>query len=202
MNDHAQPPHGVTRLLQAHSEGDATALDRLIPLVYDDLRRIARSQLAGETPGHTLDTRAVVHEAYLRLADRAGVSWPDRSHFYAFASRVMRHVLIDHGRRRQRRKRGGGMQRVPLERVALSVTDPVLEVVALDEALTRLSEQDERAGRVAECRLFGGMNLLEIAGVLGVSLRTVERDWSFGKAFLYRGLVPEASPGRSGFLAE
>lgn len=190
----SQPP--VTQLLAALSRGDTGAFDRLVPLVYDDLRRIAHRHLASEREGHTLNTTALVHEAYLRLVDRTRASWTDRAHFYAVASRVMRHILIDYARRRGRVKRGGDAVRVPLERTAVAkekTAGPALvELLALDEALTRLSERHARMGRVVECRLFGGMRMKEIAGALETSLSTVERDWRRAKAYLYRDLAPEA----------
>lgn len=187
----------VTQLLAAHSRGDPGAFNRLVPLVYDDLRRIAHRRLASERQGHTLSTTAVVHEAYLRLAEGTGASWTDRTHFFAVASRVMRHVLIDYARTRGREKRGGGAVRMPLEGVAARAPatggggPELIELLALDEALTRLSARDYRMGRVVECRLFGGMRMKEIAATLQTSLSTVERDWRRAKAYLYRDLAQE-----------
>lgn len=188
----------LTELLAAHSRGDPDAFDRLVPLVYDDLRRIAHRHLASEREGHTLNTTAVVHEAYLRLAEGAGVSWTDRVHFLAVASRVMRHVLIDYARTRGREKRGGGAVRVPLDSIVARKSErpggngELIELLALDQALTRLSTRDRRMGRVVECRLFGGMRMKEIAATLDTSLSTVERDWRRAKAYLYRDLAPES----------
>lgn len=187
----------ITELLAAHADGDPEALRQLVPLVYDDLRRIARRQLAGEAEGHTLNTTAVVHEAYLRIADRGDSAWPSRAHFFAFAAQVMRHVLTDHARKRTRQKRGGGAVHLPLDRVELGTSDPTTELLALDEALTRLSEKHERMGRVVECRLFAGMTAEDVARALGVSLSTVERDWRAAKAYLYRALSPEGEAGES-----
>lgn len=187
---------GLTELLAAHSRGDSEAFDRLIPLVYDDLRRIAHRHLGSEREGHTLNTTAIVHEAYLRLADGARASWTDRAHFFAVASRVMRHILVDYARRRGREKRGGGAVAVPLQRVDAADRVPgaaeIIDLLALDEAITRLSERHVRMGRVVECRLFGGMRMKEIAGALQTSLSTVERDWRRAKAYLYRDLAPGA----------
>lgn len=185
---------GVTELLAAHSRGDPGAFDRLVPLVYEDLRRIAHRHLASEREGHTLNTTAVVHEAYLRLAEGVGAGWTDRAHFFAVASRVMRHVLIDYARTRGREKRGGGAVRVPLDRIARKPERHVgngelIELLALDQALTRLSTKNHRMGRVVECRLFGGMRMKEIAATLDTSLSTVERDWRRAKAYLYRDLA-------------
>lgn len=186
----------ITELLAAHARGESDALDRLVPLVYDELRDIAHRHMVGERTSHTLDTTAVVHEAYLRLVDHDQAAWTDRAHFYAVASRVMRHVLIDYARRRGRRKRGGGAVRVPLRGGAAadgSEGEPdVLELLALNEALDELTDRHERMGRVVECRLFGGMRMQEIAEALNTSLSTVERDWRRARAYLYRALVPAA----------
>lgn len=181
--------HEVTELLSAHAAGDRAALQRLIPLVYDDLRRIAHRHLAREPEAHTLNTTAVVHEAYVRLAEDTRAAWPDRARFFAFASLVMRHVLVDHARKRRRQKRGGGGVHVPIEGVSLGVNDPTAELIALDQALTKLAERHPRMGRVAACRLFGGMAAKEVAGALDVSLSTVERDWRAARAYLYRALA-------------
>lgn len=188
-------PQPLTQLLAAHAEGDPDAFDRLIPLVYDDLQRIAHHHLQNERAGHTLNTTAVVHEAYLRLVDQTQARWPDRAHFFAFASRVMRHILIDYARKRRRLKRGGDVIRVPIEQVALGVSDATTELLALDEAIAQLSQRDERMGRVVECRLFGGMTVKEVAEAFGVSLSTVERDWRCAKAYLYRALAPDMHTG-------
>lgn len=182
----------ITELLAAHARGESDALDRLVPLVYDDLRQIAHRHMAGERDGHTLNTTAVVHEAYLRLADHDRPEWADRAHFFAVASRVMRHILIDHARGRGRQKRGGDAVTVPLHQVSPGRQDPATELLALDEALTRLAERHERMGRVVECRLFGGMRMEEIARALDTSLSTVERDWRRARAYLSRALAPEA----------
>lgn len=186
----------LTDLLAAASAGDSEAFDRLIPLVYDDLREIAHRHLSGEREGHTLNTTALVHEAYLRLVDHTQASWTDRSHFFAVASRVMRHILIDYARQRGRKKRGGDVVRVSLGRSGgpnrRDDAPDVIELLALDQALDRLTERHERMGRVVECRLFGGMRMKEIAGALRTSLSTVERDWRRAKAYLYRDLSPEA----------
>lgn len=187
----------ITELLAAHAAGDARAFERLVPLVYEDLRRIARRQLAGEPEGHTLNTTAIVHEAYLRIAGRTGVEWPDRAHFFAFAARVMRHVLIDYARKRQTQKRGGAIIHVPLDRVSLRAEDPTSELIALDQAITALSERHERMGRVVECKLFAGMTAKDVARALDISLSTVERDWRAAKAYLYRALAPDDDGPRS-----
>lgn len=188
--------HEVTELLAAYAAGDEDALRRLVPLIYDDLRIIARRHLAREREGHTLNTTALVHEAYLNLAAGEG-SWRDRAHFFAAASRAMRHILVDYARRRRAVKRGGEPLRVPLRPDMTAEAPRTLDLLALDEALTALERKDERLGRVVECRFFGGMKAEETAEALGVSLRTVERDWSRAKAYLHRTLSPSSgSNGR------
>lgn len=182
----------ITGLLEAHAAGDDDALERLIPLVYDDLRRIAHQRLHSERPSHTLDTTAVVHEAYLRLVDVSDPDWNGRAHFFAVSSRLIRNLLIDYARRRKADKRGGDAIRVPLDEEldAASIDAPAgVDLLALDEALTALARHDERMERVVECRFFGGLTVRETAQVLGVSTRTVERDWTRAKAYLYRALT-------------
>ena len=182
----ADPPGDVTDLLLAHRQGDSTALDRLIPLLYDDLRVIARRHLSLERPDHTLNTTAVVHEAYLQLVDLTRADWRDRAHFLAYASKAMRHILVDYARRQRSAKRGGGRLRVPVDEADIAAEDPTTELLELDEALRRLSEHDERLGAVVECRLFGGMTAEETAAALGLSLRTAQRDWRRARAHLHR----------------
>lgn len=177
----------VTELLDASSRGSATAFDELIPLVYDDLRGIAHKRLRSERTNHTLDTTAVVHEAYLRLVDQREADWRDRAHFFAVAARVIRNVLVDYARRRKALKRGKG--EMPSLRVGTDADEPdVVDLLALDQALSRLAEHDRRLERIVECRFFGGMTMAETAEALGASLRTVERDWRRAKAYLYREL--------------
>lgn len=181
----------VSSLLEAHAGGDRSALDRLIPLVYSDLRRIAHHRLRSERAAHTLDTTAIVHEAYLRLAADEDPSWRNRSHFMAVCSRVIRNLLIDHERRRSADKRGGGRIKIPLrEDLAQADDAPGVELLDLDAALTELARVDPRLERVVEYRFFGGLTVAEVAEVLGVSMRTVERDWTRAKAYLYRALAP------------
>ena len=161
-----------------------------MPLVYDDLRRIAHRRLQSERTDHTLDTTAVVHEAYLALVEQATATWNDRAHFFAVAARVIRHVLIDHARRRGAQKRGGGEVRVPLQEDLVSIqTAPNIDLVALDAALAELGERDPRLERVVECRFFGGMTVQETAAALDTSVRTVERDWTRARAYLYQALT-------------
>ncbi|MFW6083588.1 MAG: sigma-70 family RNA polymerase sigma factor [Gemmatimonadota bacterium] len=184
--------HEITGLLEAHAAGDEKALEQLIPLVYDDLRRIAHQRLRSERRSHTLDTTAVVHEAYLRLVDVSAPDWNGRAHFFAVSSRLIRNLLIDYARRRKADKRGGDAIRVPLneELDSASIEGPdAVDLLALDDALTELARYDERLERVVECRFFGGLTVPETAHVLGVSTRTVERDWTRAKAYLYRALA-------------
>lgn len=183
----------VTELLDASSRGSATAFDELIPLVYDDLRGIAHKRLRSERTNHTLDTTAVVHEAYLRLVDQREADWRDRAHFFAVAARVIRNVLVDYARKRKTLKRGGGGDVQPL-RVGMSADGPdVVDLLALDQALSKLARHDPRLERIVECRFFGGMTMAETAEALGASLRTVERDWRRAKAYLYRELHAEGA---------
>lgn len=185
--------HEVTQLLAQWRAGDRDALDRLIPLVYDDLRRIARLHLSRERPDHTLDTSALVHESYLQLVGRHEADWQDRAHFFAAVSTAMRHILVDYARRKRASKRGGGDQvRVSLEDVRPAADPPsnrhADDLILLDQALTRLGERDPRMVQVVECRYFGGMPVRDTAEALGISTRTVERDWTRAKAYLYQAL--------------
>lgn len=183
----------VTRLLRAARAGDERALERVVPLVYDDLRALAERHVRRERAGHTLGATALVHESYMRLVGSAADSATDRSHFLAIASRSMRQVLVDHARRVSAGKRGGDRSRTTLSGVQGTVDVDPEELIALDEALDRL---EPRQRRVVECRYFGGMEETEIAEALGVSARTVRRDWVKARAWLYAILYPEggASP--------
>jgi RNA polymerase sigma factor (TIGR02999 family) len=181
--------HDVTGLLSAWSAGDASALDRLMPIVYEELRARARGQLAGEQAGHTLQPTALVHEAFLRLVD-AGVPWRDRAHFYHVAARAMRRVLVDHARSLRRQKRGGAAMRVSLDAEQLALPEGDVDIVALDEALDRLAEVDERKARVVELHYFAGLNYDETAAALDISPATVHRDLRLAKAWLRREVRP------------
>lgn len=178
----------ITGLLLAWRAGEADALDRLFPIVYDELRRIAHRQLRRETAGHTLNTTALVHEAYLKLVDQTQVQWVDRSHFFAVATQAMRRVLVDYARYYQADKRGGVPARVNVSDAMLVADDSAETLLAIDEALTELASLDERLGRVVECRFFGGLTEEETAEVLGVTARTVRRDWTKAKGWLHRAL--------------
>ena len=186
--------HEVTQILRDWSGGDARAPERLMPFVYDELRRLARSFLARERDGHTLQPTALVNEAYLRLVDQTRVEWQNRAHFYGIASRMMRRVLIDHARAHVTDKRGGGAVRLSLEDVQLPAEQRAAGLVALDEALGRLAAMDERKCRVVEMRFFGGLSDEEIAEVLGVTTRTVLRDWKKARLWLYRELSESREP--------
>ena len=176
--------HEVTRLLLAWSKGDQEALDRLLPLVYGELRRLAQSYMRRERAGHTLQTTALIHEAYLRLIDAKQAPLGNRAHFFAVASRLMRQILVDFARSRGYQKRGGGAQQVSLDE-ALVIGQPRDEdLVVLDEALTALGEVDERKARVVELRFFGGLTEAEMAEALEVSPETVRRDWRLAKSWL------------------
>ena len=195
MSDHTdEQQQEITEALAVLRRGAPEAMDQLLPLVYADLRRIAHRQLAAEATGHTLCTTALVHEAYLRLADQTRAQWVDRAQFFAVAARTMRRVLVDYARRHWAKRRGGGAHRRPVtldgadDAGALAVAERADELLALDEALERLAAVDERLARVVECRFFAGLTEAEAAEALGVSQRTVARDWLMAKGWLYREL--------------
>ena len=182
---------GITGTLLAHRAGDPDALDRLLPLVYEELLDIAHRQLRRESTGHTLDTNGLVHEAYFKLVDQTRVEWADRSHFFAVATQAMRRILVDYARRYRATKRGNSPERVSLSDALVVAEERADTLVALDEALTRLAKVDVRVGRVVECRFFGGLTEEETADVLGVTVRTVRRDWTKAKGWLHRALNDE-----------
>lgn len=178
----------VTELLLAARNGQREALDSLMPLVYEELRRVAHNRLQGEPAGHSLDTTALVHETYMRLVNQTRVEWRDRTHFFAVASTLMRRFLVDYARRRRAVKRGGDRLRVSLDPEALSFEYEIDRVLVLDDALRRLAAVDERLARVVECRFFGGLTEEETAAALDLTTRTVQRDWSKAKALLHEEL--------------
>jgi RNA polymerase sigma factor (TIGR02999 family) len=191
MTESAKRGHGeLTQLLIAWSRGDARALEQLTPLVYAELRKIAHRYMNRERAGHTLQTTAVVHEAFLRLLGNPQENWQNRSHFYAIAAQMMRRILVDYARANLRAKRGGETTRVALEDIDAPVTEPALDpdLMALDAALEKLAEIDPRRGRVVELRFFGGLSVEETAHVLQVAPDTVVRDWRVAKAWLFRYL--------------
>ena len=179
----------ITQQLIAWSTGDTAALEKLIPAVYQELRRMADRYLRGESPGHSLQPTALVHEAYLRLIDQTKVEWQNRAHFFGVAAQMMRRILIDHAKAKHRAKRGGTGTRVTLEEGAAFTQERAAELVALDDALKILSEIDERKSRIVELRYFGGLTVEETAQVVGVSDKTVMRDWNLAKAWLYQQLT-------------
>ena len=176
----------ITKLLVDWRNGDSEALDRLMPLVYEELRRMANNYLRNERKGHTLQTAALVNEAYLRLVDHENIAWQNRAHFFGVAAQAMRRILVDHARSRNYQKRGGGAQQVSLDEAMTLAGDRAAELIALDDALRELAKMDERKSRVVELRYFGGLSLEETAEALGVSIPTVTRDWNTAKAWLMR----------------
>jgi RNA polymerase sigma-70 factor, ECF subfamily len=182
----------VSALLRACREGDRRALEDLFPLLSRELHRIAKNQMAAQPPGHTLQTTALVNEAYLHLVDAKRASWRDRSHFFAACSQIMRRILVDHARSRQAAKRGGGVLVESLEDAWVSSVEPDTDVVALDEALGNLAKVDPRKAQVVELRFFGGLSVNETATVLEISDESVQRDWRLARAWLARELSPRA----------
>ena len=182
------PSHDVTRLLARWKDGDEAALQELLPIVHDELRRLARRQMAGEGPGHTLQPTALVNEAYLRLVNLKRMQWQDRVHFFAMSSRLMRRILVDFARSRGYQKRGGGAKQVSFTQALEVAEGQPTDVVALNDALEALAVVDERTSRVVELRFFGGLSVDETAEVLNVSRETVKRDWTFAKMWLLRHL--------------
>ncbi len=182
------PPEEVTQLLLDWSKGNRAALDKLIPLVHTELRRLASRYMAKERKDHTLQTSALVNEAYLRLVDQKHVQWQNRAHFFAIASQLMRRIVVDYARAHGQEKRGGNARRVSLEQAAQLSREPAADIVALDNALQRLTAVDPRRSQVVELRFFGGLSVEETAEVLKVSPITVMRDWKLAKAYLYRAV--------------
>jgi RNA polymerase sigma factor (TIGR02999 family) len=183
------PSHQVTRLLVDWRNGDQGALEQLIPLVHDELRRVARRHMAHERVGHTLQATALVNEAYVRLIDVRQVNWQDRAHFFAMSSRLMRRVLVDFARSKGYQKRGAGAQKVSLDEALIVSAEPGADLVALDDALDALAVFDARKAQVVEMRFFGGLSVEETAEALNVSVDTVMRDWKLAKAWLLRELA-------------
>lgn len=176
----------VTVFLKAWSCGDREAANRLMMLVYDEMRKLAATYLRNQRSDHTLQPTALVHEAYLKLIDVSQVDWQDRAHFFAVAAQTMRHILVDHARAVAADKRGGGAQRIALDEAVSFANEKDVDLLALDEALQKLAQQDEQQGRIIELRFFGGLTVEETAEVLGISPATVKREWATARAWLYR----------------
>ena len=181
----------LTRILERASRGDDSAIRRLMPLVYGELRALAESYLRQERPDHTLQATALVHEAYVRLIKQEDVDWQNRAHFFGLAAQAIRRILVDHARHHNRAKRGGGLQRVRLEENVALPSQEEVDLIALDDALGRLKDFNERAARVVELRFFGGLSRKEVAEFLGLSLRTIGDDWRLARAWLRRELAEE-----------
>lgn len=191
MND----SHQITLLLKDWNNGNQTALDKLIPLVYTELRQIAKRHMSGQSAGHTLQTTELIHEAYLKLAGSDEQNWANRSHFYGVAAQAMRQILVDYARAKSRLKRGGWQERITLTENLNAQADHSEDIIALDEALNKLSEFDKRKAKVVELKYFGGMTLEEIAEVLQVSTQTAFRDWRFSRMWLLKELSGEQTAG-------
>lgn len=184
-------------LVERWTDGDTEAFDRVVEIVYDDLRAIAHNHLKRERSDHTLNTTALVHEAYMALAKQTGPDWRGRSQFFALVSKVMRQLLIDHARKHNTLKRGGGEAKIDLDESAVGTDAELERLLALDEALHQLEERDERMARIVECRYFGGMPHGEIADALGISVRSVERGWSRARTYLFAMLAPTEPPPKT-----
>lgn len=193
MDMGAPSSNNLTQLLLDWSDGNREALDKLMPLVYDELRRMAHRYMRRENPGHTLQTSALVNEAYLRLVDQDSVGWQNRAHFFGVAAQMMRHILVDHARAQHGAKRGGAAQRVTFDEQAVVSATPAAELIALDDALSELATHDPRKGRIVELRFFAGLNIEETAEVMAISSPTVQREWRKARAWLLRALNKRAS---------
>jgi RNA polymerase sigma factor (TIGR02999 family) len=190
MEESTRNSTDVTQMLKQWGAGNQDVLEDLMPLVYEELRRMAARSLRKEREGHTLQTTALIHEAYLKLIDQRDAKWQNRSHFFAIAAQAMRRILVDYARERHREKRGGSAENLPIEEAAfVASNEKSIDLVALDEALTRLAKFDERQARVVELRYFSGLDIDETAEVLGISNATVRRDWNIAKAWLRQEIV-------------
>jgi RNA polymerase sigma factor (TIGR02999 family) len=189
-----QTPTSITGLLKAWGEGDREALGKLAPLVDAELRRLARRYMGGERAGHTLQPTALINELYLRLIDWGSISWQDRAHFFGLSARLMRRTLVDHARRRRTGKRGGEAITIAFDEASVASREPTADLVAIDEALTALAKHDPQKSQIIELRFFGGLTVEETAEVLKISPRTVKREWSLARAWLYCQLT-QHTPG-------
>lgn len=183
--------HQITQLLADWKDGNQTALDKLMPLVYNELRKMARRHLSGRAPGHTFQTTELIHEAYVKLAGQKNQEWQNRSHFFSVAAKAMRHILVDHARSKSRQKRGGWQEKVTLKEAFNKSESRSDDIVALDDALNRLGELEERKASVVELKYFGGMTFDEIGETLGISEKTARRDWRLARMWLLRELAAE-----------
>lgn len=191
----------ITRLLHAAAKGDRCDTDALMAAIYEDLRRLAESHMRGERRDHTLQPTALAHEAYIKLIGQHSVDWKDRSHFFSVASRLIRRILVDHAREKHAQKRGGGASRIAMEDHDITAPERDVDLLALDEALTMLAEIHPRQAEIVELRYFGGLTIDEIAELLGVGKRSVDRDWSIAKAWLYCQLTAESDDEGDGHAA-
>ena len=183
--------HEVTQILSDMHGGDRESLEKLLPMIYDELHALAQAQLRQERPGHTLQATALVNEAYLKLIELKHIRWEGRAHFFGAAARIIRRILVDHARGKDRLKRGGDRKRIPLDASAIHDTGQSVDLIALHEALEKLEALDARQSKIVELRFFGGLSMKEVADVLGVSLRTVEGDWTMARAWLMEQLAEE-----------
>lgn len=184
----------VTRILFAIEQGDARAVDKLLPVVYDELRLLAAQKLSQERPGQTLQPTALVHEAYIRLVDAENQNWNSRGHFFAAAAESMRRILIENARRKQRLKHGGNLQRVGLDDVDIAIEEPSTNLIALDEALTKLAKDDRVVADLVKMRYFAGLTLSQAAEIIGISRRTADRYWAYARAWLYQEISKADKP--------
>jgi len=184
----------VTRILNAIEQGDAQAADKLLPLVYEELRRLAAQKMSHELPGQTLEATALVHEAYIRLVGAEAQNWSGRTHFFAAAAEAMRRILIENARRKQRYKHGADRHRIDLEESEITIEGPSTDLLALDEALSKLAEEDREVADLVKMRYFAGLTLEQAAAVLGVSRRTADRHWAYARAWLYQQITKAEKP--------
>jgi RNA polymerase sigma factor (TIGR02999 family) len=183
----------VTEILKSYGDGDRAALDALLPLVYDELRVIARSYLRQERADHTLQPTGLVHEAYLRLVNQQHVDWRNRAHFFGLAASMMRRILVNHAEARRAKKRGGGVEKVSLEEVVVAFDDDLLDLLELNEVMLQLEQIDKLKSEIVELKFFGGLTIDEIAAVTNTSAATVEREWAFARGWLYKALTERQS---------
>ncbi len=184
----------VTRILVAIEQGDVKAADELLPLLYEELRRLAAQKMSQELSGQTLQATALVHEAYIRLVGTENQNWSSRGHFFAAAAEAMRRILIENARRKQRRKHGGGRQKVELNDADVAIEGPKTDIIALDEALAKLTEEDKIVAELVKLRYFAGLTLGQAANILGVSQRTADRYWAYARAWLYQEITKAEKP--------